>query len=97
VVAQDLLDQHVDRLRVLQAPEVGAGVVQAVRVVYAQTVHPGVLYELQDEPVRRLEDLLVLDTNTCQVVDGEEAPVVDLIARHPPVGEPVRLRFQEAV
>jgi hypothetical protein len=47
--------------------------------------------------VGSLEDPLVLLADAGEVVHGEEPSVVDLIARHPPVREPVSLLLQNAV
>ena len=53
--------------------------------------------EAKDEPVRLREDAWVLGADGRQLVDVEEAPVVDLFPRHPPVGESVHLVVDEAV
>ncbi|OLC69970.1 MAG: hypothetical protein AUH79_00540 [Betaproteobacteria bacterium 13_1_40CM_4_64_4] len=45
--------------------------------------------------MRRLEHRAVLDADAGQVGDFEEAPIVDLIRRHPPVREPVVLPLEQ--
>ena len=98
-MGQYLLDQRVDRFSrrledsVVQAVEVGGGIPQPVGVVDAQPVDGALLDQTKDEPVRGGEDVLVLDPDTREVVYGEEAPVVDLIAGDPPVRKPVGLRL----
>ena len=100
---QYLLYQRVHRLprspddRAVQAFEVGSGVPEAVGVVDAQPADRAVLDQTQDETVSSIEDACVLDPDASQVVDGEEAPVVDLIARNPPVREPVSLRLKQSM
>ena len=81
----------------MQAPEVIGGISESIRVIYAQSVHRALLHQPQYEPVRRLKDPFVLDPDAGQVIDGEETPVVDLIASHPPVRKPVRLRLKETM
>ena len=44
-----------------------------------------------------LEDALVLDPQADQGVDVEEAAIVELLARRPPVGQAVVLPFQQRV
>ena len=62
-------------------------------MVDAQPVDRALLDQAKDKPVRGGEDTLVLDPNTREVVYGEEASVVDLIAGNPPVRKPVSLRL----
>ena len=64
-------------------------------MVDAQHTDPAVLDQAQDEPVRGGEDAIILDSDAGQVVDCEETPVVDLLARRSPVGEPVGLRLEQ--
>ena len=45
----------------------------------------------------RLEHPQVFDAQSRQLVDVEEAPVVDLVRRHAPIGEPIGLRGEERV
>jgi hypothetical protein len=59
--------------------------------------HPSRADEPEDEAVRLGEDFGVLHANDGQLVDVEEATVVDLLAGHPPESEPVRLLAQELV
>ena len=60
-------------------------------MVDAQPVERAVRDPAEDERVRLGEDLRVLLAQRDQLVDVEEAPVVDLLGRAPPEGEPVVL------
>ena len=59
--------------------------------------HPSGADEPEDEAVRLGEDFGVLHANGGQLVDVEEATVIDFLARHAPEREPVRLLAQEVV
>ena len=81
----------------LQPLEVGGGVLQSVRMINPQAVDATAGEQLQDEAVGVLEHDRILDANGREVVDVEEAPVIDLGRRDPPVGEPVRLCIDQAI
>ena len=81
----------------LEPPEVFDGRVEPVGVVDAQAGDLALAHEAQDELMRGVEDLRHLHPQRGEVVHVEEAAVVDLVARHAPVGEPVRLGGQEPV
>ena len=51
--------------------------------------------QLEDAAVRRLEHLRLLHADGRQLVDVEEAAVVDLVGRHPPEGQPVGLGVEQ--
>ena len=51
--------------------------------------------EPQDQPVGRLEDTRILHPEAAKLVDVEEAPIVDLVERRPPVRQAVRLRLEQ--
>lgn len=107
----DLLRHHVQRPLVvarggaarvldaasLQALEVARRIEQPVGMVDAQAVHPLRVEQLEDQAVRRLEDLRLLHAQRRQLVDVEEVPVVDLVAGNAPVGEPVGLRADDGI
>ena len=100
VLGQDLLDHQVQRawlaaghLRLpdmagLQPLEVLLRVRQAVGMVDAQRVQVAVLQPLQHPRMRGFEDFGTFHAQRRQRVDVEEAPVVDVVARHVPVGQP---------
>ena len=53
--------------------------------------------ETKDEPVRVGEDIRVLHADGRELIDVEEASVVDLLPGHPPKRDPVRLLSQQLV
>ena len=81
----------------LQLAEVVRRVPEAVRVVDAQAGHLSLGEQPEDEFVRRAEDLGLLDADRRQVVDVEEAAVVDLLRRDAPEGRAVGLRVEQIV
>ena len=66
-------------------------------MVDAQPGHRAAGDQAQEEGVRRGEDLGHFLAHGGQLVDGEEAAVVDLLARRAERGEAVRLRVQQPV
>jgi hypothetical protein len=64
-------------------------------VVDAQAVHLAGRGQVERERLRGLEHVVALHAHGRQVVDVEEAPVVDLVGRHAPVGQAVGLRLDE--
>ena len=85
------------RVAALQPVEVAGRIVEPVGVIDAQAVDLARRDELEHEAVGRIEDRLVLHAEGGEVVDVEEAPVVDLVGGDAPEREPVRLRFQQLV
>src|SRR5665213_2433476 len=81
----------------LQAAEILLRIVEAVGVIDAQAIELAAAHELKSEPVRVLEYGLVLHAQGGEVVDVEEAPIVDLIRGHAPGGEAIGLRLEELV
>ena len=53
--------------------------------------------QFEEKLVRRLENLRHFHPDRGQVVDVEEAPVVDLLRGHPPEGEPIGLLVEQRV
>ena len=72
---EDLLDPHVPGAALAQPPQVAGRVGEPVGVVDAQAVDRALARQPQREPVRLLEDVLVLLPDRGQVVDVEEAAV----------------------
>ena len=66
-------------------------------MVDAQAGHRALAHETEEQAVRRLEDRGVFHPDRGQLVDVEEAPVVDLLAGHPPVRRAVGLVRQQRV
>ena len=81
----------------LQPPEIAQGVRQAVGMVDAEAGHAPLADPPEDQRVGRVEDVRVLRPQARQLGHVEEAPVVDLLGRDSPVGEPVDLLLQEPV
>ncbi len=81
----------------LEAEEVLAGGVQTVRMVHAEARDLALADEAEDQLVTRREHLGALHADGGQIIDVEEAPVVDLVPGHAPVGQPVGLLGKESV
>ena len=60
---------------VAQPFEIAGGIGEAVGVVDAQSLDEAVIDELEDLPVRLLEDLGILDADAGELADVEEAAV----------------------
>src|SRR5438132_11965132 len=75
--------------------EILRGIVEAVGMIDAQAIHFSVADELQNETMGGIENRLVLHSYTGQVVDVEEAAIVDVVRGHPPACQPVSLSFDE--
>ena len=103
--AEDLLDDDEERpvggagrLHALLEPlQVVAGIEEAVHVVDAEAGHGAALDEREDEAVHLVEDRRIFHAQRRQLVHVEEPAVVDLLGRHAPVREAIRLRVQQAV
>ncbi len=81
----------------LQSAEISRRIPEAIRVVDAHAGYRPGGQQAQEEVVRRGEDLRHLLTHGSQLVDGEEAAVVDLLPRRAERREPVRLRVEQSV
>ncbi len=62
-----------------------------------QTGHCPGRDQLEQKPVRFVEDLRQFHPDRRQVVNVEEAPVVDLLRRDPPEGEAISLVAEEGI
>ncbi len=96
-VAEDLLD-HDPRAAGLgrEALEIRARVEEPVDVVEAKPVDRSLAEETKHELVRRGEHLRILHAKRGEVVDVEEAAVVDLVERGSPVRETIGLCLEES-
>ena len=94
---ENLLDHDIQRSSDLQAFQVRLRIVQAVDMIDAQAVDHAALDQLEDEPVRAVEHAALIHAQRREIVDVEEAPVVDLIDRDAPVRQPIRLRIEQRV
>src|SRR5690606_34464009 len=111
LASQYFLRQHVERQlggtlsevrwhyagALLQGPKVPARVEQTVGMVDADALQLPVLDQLQDQPVRRLENLGIFHAQRRQFVDVEKAAIVDLVGCNTPVREAIRLRLEQLV
>ncbi len=64
-------------------------------MVDAQTGKNPFFVELRDISMVVFEDVLILDVETDEAVDGEEAAVIDAPVRFLPMAKPVVLRLRE--
>jgi hypothetical protein len=76
----------------LQLHQIGLRIAQPVRVVDPQPREQAFLQPLQHLAVRGREHLGSLHAQARERVDVEEAAVVDVVAGHAPVGQPIGLR-----
>ena len=81
--------------RRLEVKEVLHRVEQTIWVVDAQASHLPCTEQSEHDGVHGPEDLGLFDANRRQLVDIEEASIVDLIRRHPPIAKTIRLMCQE--
>ena len=66
-------------------------------MIDAQSRDEAFAQELADELVGLREDQRIFHAQANQVVDIEEAAIVDFLSRHAPERQPVRLRLQQAM
>ncbi len=99
---KDLLDGHIHAvdLRVtgrfrLKIPQISVRVEEPVGMIHAQAGHLALPNEPKDQPMRLLEDFPALDADTGEVIDVEEAAIIDFFGGDSPVGEPVGLLVEE--
>ena len=108
--SQDLLGDNVEvaaglrgsrgarpRTPVLKASEVFGRGVETIGVVDPEPGHLSRADETKDEAVRFGKDVRVLHADGGQLIDVEEAPVVDFLAGDAPEGDPVGLLAQQPV
>ena len=79
----------------LQADQVLHGIQQAVTMIDTQTLNGIFSQQLAQKLVSCGEDVGVFHSQSDQVIHIEEAAIVDLFPRNPPVRQPVDLRFQQ--
>ena len=106
VLAKNLLDQHVKRLRLVdlrvaheasQPLEILRRVVQPVDVVEPQALQLVLGNQTLDQRMDGIERAGVFDAQAGQRVDVEKPPVVDLAGRQTPLAELVVLTLEEIV
>ena len=91
---QDFLDHQVEVAAAvtrgeaaLQAAQVCLGIEQAIDMIDAQAVDHAVLDQTQHALVRVIEHFRQLDAQARQIVDVEEAAVVDIVGGDAEIGE----------
>ena len=94
---QDLLHPDAVGTQVAEAVEVLVWIEEAVDVVDAHAVHTLFRQQVAEQAVRTPEQVLVLHPQAHQVVDREEAAVVDFASGGLPVREAPVLLLQQAV
>ncbi len=81
----------------LEAKEVFPGGIETVGMVHPDPPDLALADQAKDQLVACREDLGALHPDGGQIIDVEEAAIVDLIPGHPPVGEPVGLLGEERI
>jgi hypothetical protein len=81
----------------LQLAKVTGRVPEPIGMIDAQTGCPALGQHSEDQLVGGLEDFGQLDSNGGQVIDVEEAPVIDLLSCHPPECQAVGLLFDQPI
>ena len=66
-------------------------------MVHAQRRHAPFRHQSPQQPVRMREDVRILHPQPDEIVDIEKPPIIDLLCRHSPMGEPIRLRLQQSM
>ena len=82
------------RTLALKASEVFGWGVEAIGMVDAEPGHLSRADEAEDEAVRLGEDLRVFHADRGELIDVEEAPVIDFLTSNAPEGYPVGLLAQ---
>src|SRR4029079_1415957 len=100
VATEHLLDDQIDlagvrrqavRRRLPQLAEGAGRIEQAIRMLKADAGARASFDEREQQLVRRREHARVFDADAGEVVDVEEAPIVDFVERRTPEREAVRL------
>ncbi len=64
-------------------------------MIDAQTIHLASIDQIEYQAVRGIKYLRIFHAQAGQVVDVKKSPVIDFIARDPPVGQSEGLRFKQ--
>ncbi len=81
----------------LELGEVEGGIVEAVGVIEAQAVEAPLFDQAKEELVGVVEDAVLLHAHGGEIVDLEEATIVDLLGGHAPEAQAIALLAQERV
>src|SRR6266478_2040331 len=66
-------------------------------MVDPQALHVPALDQAEHEPMRLLEQLGQFHAQAGELVDIEKPPIIDLLGSDPPIGDPMRLHFEQLV
>src|ERR1700682_2578922 len=106
MLAENLLDHHVEGFwraalcladQAAQALKVLRGIAQAVDMVETQALELSLRDQCFDEAMDGVERAGILDPQSSQRVDVEEATVIDIAGSQPPVAELVMLAFEQGM
>ena len=111
VAGQDLFDDEIDGAAILRqrnSERLRRTSLQAFRNIRsanrgrpgdrcARRVTAPLADQLEEQPMRRVENLRQFHPDRGEIVDVEETPVIDFLRRHPPESEPVGLIVQELI
>ncbi len=86
-----------DEVLFLEVEKVGGGIEQPVGMIDSQPGNPFFGQPAEHQLMRFLEDFSILHSHRGQAINVEEPAVVDLFARHPPVGQSVTAASQHLV
>ena len=78
-----------------QALKILGGIAQAIDMIEPQALQPAFRDQPFDQAMDGVEGACVLDSQSGQRIDVEEAPVVDVAGSKPPMPEPVVLALQQ--
>ena len=97
MIGEDFLDNHVGSVRPLgHLCQIRAWAQQSVDVVDPETLQAPLVHQPENQTVDGVEYIVPLHAQGSQVVDVEEATVVDVSARLAPMSEPVALDTEKA-
>ena len=80
---------------VLQEPEIFLRFKQTIRVIHAQSANMALPHQIENQLMHRRKYFGIFHANSRQIVDVEEAPVVDLIHRNAPEAEAIGFALQQ--
>ena len=87
---------HVGHL-LAQTTQILRRIVETVDMVDPQAVDLFLGHQFQNQLMREVEDLGVLDPQRDQVVDGEKPPIIQFLVTNLPVGQPEELLVEQAI
>ena len=96
---QYFFDDHVERCtrHLLKALEIGGWIKKAVWVIHPDARNLPLGNEPLQQDMCRIEDRRFLHTESDELVDVEESPVIDFVRGRTPVREAIRLALEQFV